>query len=223
MFGVCPLQEVQWTSGETWKKVLEQAIEVSWEIIYEEKRNRMKSQDEVLVVKGWVWKGVGSWPRTVCPRTHSLMALMSNLMESRKPASKNSKSCFTKSLKNTKAQITLLTDCSNSVSQKGRGGDFAFLRNLVYLAIPTKWSSSSAPGAGWIPRETLLPTEGETSESSRFCHTLRVRLRHTWGHTLLTFLWWEAWDSARGLEVLCELSGAKPKAFRVVLVMMAYL
>lgn len=72
--------------------------------------------------RGW-FLAQNSLP-SLCPRTHSLMPLMSNLKESRKPASKNSKSCFTKSLKNTKAQITLLTDCSNSVSQKGRGGDF---------------------------------------------------------------------------------------------------
>lgn len=59
------------------------------------------------------------------------------LMEIRKPVSKNPKSYFIKPLQNTKTQIILLADCSNSVSQKGSGGNFGFLGNLTYLAIST--------------------------------------------------------------------------------------
>lgn len=51
------------------------------------KKREIQSQGEVLVVRGWVWKGVGSWLGSLCPHTQPLMALMSNLKESRKPAS----------------------------------------------------------------------------------------------------------------------------------------
>ena len=103
------------------------AIEVTWEVTHVKKRE-FQSQDEVLAVRGEgqprAGKGVGSRSASLCPPS-PLRRPHVQLIESRKPVSKNPKSYFTKSLQNTKAQILLFEDCSISVSQKGRGGDSA--------------------------------------------------------------------------------------------------
>lgn len=94
-------------------------------------------------------------------------------MESRKPDSKNPKSSFTKCLQNTKSQITLFEDCS--VSQKGRGGNFSSLGNLVYLAVSISEEVALPEGQAALSgyQEIWPPREGEASESSRFCQSHR--------------------------------------------------
>lgn len=94
-------------------------------------------------------------------------------MESRKPENKNPKSNFTKCLQNTNTQITPFEDCS--VSQEGKGDNFSSLENLVCLAMSTSEGAAMPEGQAALSgyQERLLPKEGETSESSRFCQSHR--------------------------------------------------
>lgn len=120
----------------------------------------------------WVWKGVRSWTESLC-HPFLFSGLHVQLMESRKPESKNPKSNFTECLQNTESQITPFEDCS--VSQKGRGGNFSSLGNLVYLAVSTSEEAAMPEGQAALSgyQERLLPKEGEASESSRFYQSHR--------------------------------------------------
>lgn len=70
----------------------------------------------------------------------------------------------------------MFEDCSNSVSQNGGEGTQAPCG--IWCTWPNLQSGEAAMPEGQaaltgIPRETLVPKEGEASESSRLCQTHR--------------------------------------------------
>lgn len=150
--------------------------------------------------------------------SRSSMAFFPDYRVRRKPVSKNLKSCFTKALLNTKAQVILRAALTVCHRRKRGEGTSAPWRIWCTLPHPPSGEAASAepqtalmripvrasPERHWCPRKEKHQWPADSAKP-----TGRVGLRHTWETHPIGPFDRRQWEGIRGLEVLAKLSGGR--------------